>query len=49
MTKLAHHLEFQPAAWAGFEADYDGDYGGAVEGYAGEGATVSVPALVLGM
>ena len=43
MTKLAHHVEFQPTAWAGFEADYDGDYGGAVEGgrrvgYAGAGA-----------
>ena len=49
MTWQAHHVEFQPAAWAGFEADYDGDYGGAVEGFAVWGTPMSAPALVLGM
>ena len=49
MTKLAHHVEFQTAAWAGFEADYDGDSGGAVEGFAVWGTPMPAPASVLGM
>lgn len=48
MTWQAYHVEFQPTAWAGFEADYD-DYGGAVEGFAVWGTPVPAPASVLGM